>query len=168
MASPGWGSPGRGCQLLPSRLQFVVRAPRLLLRNSAKGPVSRILSCAVIPLDAASPRTFISDLPGGFGKSSRHPSDENLSPGTPPEPPERIGQMRSAFWLLRALPSLFGLAPCGVYPAPTLTGRAVRSYRTISPLPDWPSRLSPFGPVVHAKAWTPGGIFSVALAVCWP
>jgi len=35
--------------------------------KSAKGPVSRILSCAVIPLDAASPRTFISDLPGGFG-----------------------------------------------------------------------------------------------------
>jgi len=32
-------------------------------------PVSRILSCAVIPLDAASPRTFISDLPGGFGQS---------------------------------------------------------------------------------------------------
>ena len=34
--------------------------------NSAKGPVSRILSCAVIPLGAASPRTLISDLPGGF------------------------------------------------------------------------------------------------------
>jgi len=35
----------------------------------------------------------------------------------------------------RHLPSLFGLAPCGVYPAPAFTGRAVRSYRTISPLP---------------------------------
>ncbi len=35
----------------------------------------------------------------------------------------------------RTLPSLFGLAPCGVYPAPAFTGRAVRSYRTISPLP---------------------------------
>jgi hypothetical protein len=34
---------------------------------SAKGPVSRILSCAVIPLGAALPRTLISDLPGGFG-----------------------------------------------------------------------------------------------------
>ena len=34
--------------------------------NSAKGPVSRILSCAVIPLGAALPRTLISDLPGGF------------------------------------------------------------------------------------------------------
>ena len=33
----------------------------------ASEPVSRILSCAVIPLDAALPRTFISNLPGGFG-----------------------------------------------------------------------------------------------------
>jgi len=35
----------------------------------------------------------------------------------------------------RASPSLFGLAPCGVYPAPGVTAGAVRSYRTISPLP---------------------------------
>jgi len=33
------------------------------------------------------------------------------------------------------LPSLFGLAPCGVYPASGLTVGAVRSYRTFSPLP---------------------------------
>ncbi len=38
--------------------------------DSAKGPVSRILSCAVIPLGAALPRTLISDLPGGFGNCS--------------------------------------------------------------------------------------------------
>jgi len=31
--------------------------------------------------------------------------------------------------------SLFGLAPCGVYPAICLTADAVRSYRTFSPLP---------------------------------
>ena len=31
--------------------------------------------------------------------------------------------------------SLFGLAPSGVYPATSVTRRAVRSYRTISPLP---------------------------------
>ena len=35
----------------------------------------------------------------------------------------------------RASPSLFGLAPCGVYPASGVTDGAVRSYRTISPLP---------------------------------
>jgi hypothetical protein len=32
-------------------------------------------------------------------------------------------------------PSLFGLAPCGVYPASDVTAGAVRSCRTISPLP---------------------------------
>ena len=31
-------------------------------------------------------------------------------------------------------PSLFGLAPCGVYPASVITAGAVRSYRTFSPL----------------------------------
>src|SRR5580698_5684569 len=38
--------------------------------TSASEPVSRILSCAVIPLGAALPRTLISDLPGGFGTCS--------------------------------------------------------------------------------------------------
>ena len=32
-------------------------------------------------------------------------------------------------------PFLFGLAPGGVYPATPVTERAVRSYRTLSPLP---------------------------------
>ena len=32
-------------------------------------------------------------------------------------------------------PFLFGLAPCGVCPATGITARAVRSYRTFSPLP---------------------------------
>ena len=50
--------------------------------DSAKGPVSRILSCAVIPLGAALPQALTSDLPGGFG--------EKL------EPPCRIGPMRDA------------------------------------------------------------------------
>ncbi|KTC90095.1 hypothetical protein Ldum_1163 [Fluoribacter dumoffii NY 23] len=42
---------------------------------------------------------------------------------------------------------LFGLAPSGVFPATPVTSRAVRSYRTFSPLPQR------------------GGIFSVALSV---
>ncbi len=33
------------------------------------------------------------------------------------------------------LPSLLGLAPGGVYPATPVAGGAVRSYRTLSPLP---------------------------------
>jgi len=96
--------------------------------NSARGPVSRILSCAVIPLGAALPRTLISDLPGGFGKNC--------------EPPGRIGQMRSAAWLdaNASLPiwscSVWGL-PCprryrrsgALLPHHfTLTGLAVQAY----------------------------------------
>ena len=38
--------------------------------HSAEGPVSRILSCAVIPLGGALPLALISDLPGGFGNCS--------------------------------------------------------------------------------------------------
>src|ERR1035438_10742629 len=53
MVSPGWEGSRTGLSCAS--------------QHSAKGPVSRILSCAVIPLDAALPRTFISDLPGGSG-----------------------------------------------------------------------------------------------------
>jgi hypothetical protein len=35
---------------------------------------------------------------------------------------------------------LFGFAPDGVYPAPSVAGRAVRSYRTFSPLPAYGRR----------------------------
>jgi hypothetical protein len=91
-------------------------------RYSAKGPVSRILSCAVIPLGAALPRTLISDLPGGFGQiigtALRHRADAGR-------------ELCSGL----ATPSLFGLAPCGVYHASVITAGAVRSYRTFSPLP---------------------------------
>jgi len=37
---------------------------------------------------------------------------------------------------------LFGLAPDGVYHATTVTGCAVRSYRTLSPLPDTHNNVS--------------------------
>ena len=108
MVSPGGMGSRRGCRLV-------------LHVNSAKGPVSRILSCAVIPLGAALPRTLISDLPGGFGNCSSR-LDASGRCAAPP-----------GSW--RALPSLFGLAPCGVYLASGVTDGAVRSYRTISPLP---------------------------------
>src|SRR5579864_373806 len=39
----------------------------------------------------------------------------------------------------KGLPSLLGLAPGGVCPAATVAGSAVRSYRTISPLPPAPA-----------------------------
>ena len=42
----------------------------------------------------------------------------------------------------RRLPLLLGLAPGGVYPAAAVAGGAVRSYRTISPLPPATSRAA--------------------------
>ena len=55
---------------------------------------------------------------------------------------------------------LFGLAPGGVFPATTVTNRAVRSYRTISPLPA--VHLLMDKPIIKEQT---GGIFSVALSV---
>jgi len=75
--------------------------------------------------------------------------------------------------LSRRLPSLFGLAPCGVYPASGVTDGAVRSYRTFSPLPR--HRARPPTQLRRTHPGTPftrrgdrGGMFSVALAVCGP
>jgi hypothetical protein len=58
---------------------------------------------------------------------------------------------------------LFGLAPSGVFPATTVTSRAVRSYRTISPLPEASWLLN--GQAINKKEMKTGGIFSVALSV---
>src|SRR6185369_17180499 len=52
--------------------------------------------------------------------------------------------------------SLFGLAPHGVCPAPSVAVGAVRSYRTVSPLPSDPGK--------EPK----GGFFSVALSFALP
>ena len=57
------------------------------------------------------------------------------------------------------LPLLLGLAPGGVFPAVPIAGDAVRSYRTISPLP----------PMVSPKGYHGvGGVFSVALSLGSP
>ena len=108
MVSPGW-------EVFPAGAVVLSRS------NSAKGPISRILSCAVIPLGAALPRTLISDLPGGFGESLSRLGAS--------------GRCAALHGSMQTLPSLFGLAPCGVYLASVVTAGAVRSYRTISPLP---------------------------------
>jgi hypothetical protein len=54
-------------------------------------------------------------------------------------------------------PSLFGLAPGGVYPAAPVARGAVRSCRTVSPLPS-----------SHGCPWQSGGLFSVALSLGSP
>ena len=63
MVSPGWEGSRPGLSFATP----TTKTCRRRLQYSARRPVSRILSCAVIPLDAALPRTFISDLPGGSG-----------------------------------------------------------------------------------------------------
>jgi hypothetical protein len=141
-------------------------------QHSAKGPVSRILSCAVIPLDAALPRTFSSDLPGGSGNClSRLGASGRCA--TPP-----------GSW--RAIPSLFGLAPCGVYLDPSLyrlSGALLPHHFTLTPALEFrndgrtrqagPTRVLRFqgGPPTgseEAGRGSRGGIFSVALAVHGP
>ena len=119
--------------------------------QSAKGPVSRILSCAVIPLGAALPRTLISDLPGGFGTCC--------------EPPGRTGPVRSAAWLdaNASLP----IWSCSVWGLPCLrlysrSGALLPHHFTLTPaLTQQAVSGSP-----SRKRGSRGGIFSVALAVC--
>ncbi len=84
-------------------------------------PISRVLSRTIIHLGIASPQPS-SNLPGNT-----------------------CGPQAA-----RVHVPLFGLAPSGVCPATTVASCAVRSYRTISPLPA-PQSI--------------GGIFSVALSV---
>ena len=55
-------------------------------------------------------------------------------------------------------PPLFGLAPGGVYRAVPVTGNAVRSYRTLSPLPR----------KTRSKTNNAGGLLSVALSLGSP
>ncbi len=115
MVSPGRFSSGRGCRLSPSRL-VSARSSRFGKRTRKPNSVY-----AVIPLGEALPLALISDLPGGSGDSRAalpHRADAQPAPGSWPR-----------------FPSLFGLAPCGVYPAAGITAGAVRSYRTFSPFP---------------------------------
>ena len=108
--------------------------------RNARRPVSRVLSPLArgmtIHLGRPSPSAS-RDRPG-------------WRRGNPPDPlPSRLGS---------DLPPLLGLAPGGVYPATAVTGGAVRSYRTLSPLPPWIPR------------WDPGlgGLLSVALSLRSP
>ena len=60
---------------------------------------------------------------------------------------------------------LFGLAPSGVYHAIPVTRNAVRSYRTISPLPHHSPIASSYKIKSEAMSEQCGGIFSAALSV---
>ena len=98
-------------------------AGRVIEKLRRSQPISRVLSWTVIHLGRTSQYASC-DLPGSHAD---HTCETNL-----------------------AAP-LFGLAPDGVYPAASVAGSAVRSYHTISPLPQGRCPC--------------GGIFSVALSV---
>ena len=91
--------------------------------NTSRGPgrKSRQLACK-----PGSVWSYLRD-----GHSSGTPIAERL------EQPTRTASLETGFEARspRLRPSLFGLAPDGVCPASTVTGAAVRSYRTVSPLP---------------------------------
>jgi len=98
-------------------------------RRRRSWPISRVLSKTIIHLGCVSPRTS-SDLPGST-------CGPHVRPGS--EDPCR-------------LPPYLVLLQAGFALPPSVTTGAVRSYRTISPLPG-------------CACAQPGGLFSVALSV---
>ena len=83
-------------------------------RRNARRPVSRVLSRPRAPGDGHSSGTSVA---GRLARPTRTAARKHACAGCP------------------ALPPLFGLAPGGVCRAAAVAGRAVRSYRTLSPLP---------------------------------
>jgi len=137
-----WSAPARSFSR--PGLSFVLPS------NSAKGPVSRILSCAVIPLGAALPRTLISDLPGGFGKCSSRLGAS--------------GRCAAGAWLLaRASLPIWSCSVWGL-PCPRLYSRSGALLPHLFTLtPALRPQAAPGSP--SRKRGSRGGIFSVALAV---
>src|SRR5215467_4224019 len=85
---------------------------------------------------------------GRDGHSSATPVTRRLKQPTRTATRTRVGAFAP-------LPSLFGLTPGGVCRAAAVAGSAVRSYRTVSPLP-------------RLYATRRGGLFSVALSLGFP
>ena len=85
------------------------------------------------------------------GHSSATPVARRLKQPTRTADPDKGGGIR----LASRVPSLFGLAPGGVCRAASVAGNAVRSYRTVSPLP-------------RQYTTRRGGLFSVALSLGSP
>ncbi len=99
-------------------------------------PVSRVLCGAGLK------RRRVTAIPLG----RRLPGVSSNLPGRP---------IRTLIRRFLSAPPLFGFAPGGVCRAASVAGRAVRSYRTVSPLPA----------CAEARA---GGLFSVALSLGSP
>ena len=96
-------------------------------------PVSRILSCAVIPLGGALPLALISDLPGGFGTClSRLSAPGRCAAAAWLEPAASLPIWSCSVWGLPCprphsrsgalLPHLFTLTPAGLAVQANLAG----------------------------------------------
>lgn len=107
--------------------------PKVLKTEDARRPVSRVLSGALRPVDDHSSGMTVAD---------------HLS-----QPTRRAA--RKCAVPAGGLPFLFGFAPGGVYRAASVAGYAVRSYRTLSPLP-------------RGAEGRAGGLLSVALSLGSP
>src|SRR5579863_1548572 len=110
------------------------------------------------------------------GHSSWTPVTRRLQQPTRTADPDTDLSIGCACAQQTLVPSLFGLAPGGVYRAAGVAAGAVRSYRTFSPLPRWLRnaprrfvlcgtfpRLAPAGrypaPLVHgARTFLPGNL----------
>ena len=89
--------------------------------------------------------------------SSGTPVTGRLARSTRAAARKNLIAMSRRIWAIA--PPLFDLAPGGVYLADAVTGGAVRSYRTLSPLPP--------GPALRLKPGF-GGLLSVALSLGSP
>ena len=98
---------------------FLFRATRRGIGKDARRPVSRVLSR---PLRARDDHSSGTSVAGRLARPTRAAAVETRLAGAGPEGP--VGR-----------PPLCGLAPGGVCHAAAVAGGAVRSYRTLSPLP---------------------------------
>ena len=120
------------------------RSDERATEEDARRPVSRVLS-AKSPDWIEEPRGTTIPL----GRALRHASRDQ--PGRRDGKSPRVPRPGRGI----PLPPLFGLAPGGVYRAAAVAGDAVRSYRTVSPLP-------------AARCRVTGGLISVALSLGSP
>ena len=100
-------------------VHFLFRMDRSGIGKNARRPVSRVLSR---PLWARDDHSSGTSVAGRLARPTRAAAAETRLAGAGPEGP--VGR-----------PPLCGLAPGGVCHAAAVTGGAVRSYRTLSPLP---------------------------------
>ncbi len=107
------------------------------MNGSARGPVSRVLSC----------KRYATDRSGHLPRKGSHSSGPRIAPQL--EQPTRMPRCETH--LSEDAAPLFGLAPGGVCRASDVATAPVRFYRTLSPLP--------------VRSPSIGGILSVALSL---